>query len=247
MPHGAYVGKERSNKGKWKMEEGFSYFEERGIFKNNAFIMACENKNACEDMVREPYRAEFRNAASSSELNGFIEKYKDNDPDGLVPQARKKIPAAQKYEREQERLAAIKRAKEEREAYRTAFKNASSSSDLSAFVERYKNNDPEKLVPKARQKISAAQKRERDQSAKQEREYAARLAQECGRLYPGKLVSWTAKMCEGRVLGLFGGGCYDEKFQGIIVGGGKGIATAKITKPSHKSGEYSERSCSDFN
>ncbi|SFN03478.1 Protein of unknown function [Formivibrio citricus] len=112
---------------------------------------------------REAYRVAFKNASSSGDLSAFVERYKTNDPEKLVPKARQKIPTAQKQE-------AAKRTQEEREAYRAAFKNASSSSDLSAFVDRYKNNDPEKLVPKARLKIPAAQKREREQSARQVRE-----------------------------------------------------------------------------
>lgn len=176
-----YVEEERSDKGRWTTSLfGFKIFIEQGLFKDGVLVLACTDKYDCENKKLEPYRAAFRNASSSSELSSFIEEYQDNDPDKLVPKARQKIPAAQKREREQERLAAakrvkeeraaaVKRAQEERAAYRAAFRNASSSSELSDFVSKYAGNDPEKLVPKARQKMAAAQKREREQRAREER------------------------------------------------------------------------------
>ncbi len=74
----------------------------------------------------------------------FIAKYQNNDPDKLVAQAEKKLPDVQ-----------AKEAAEAHAQYRNEFESASSASDYQAFINNYKNNDPDNLVPKARQKLNS--------------------------------------------------------------------------------------------
>lgn len=108
------------------------------------------------------YRTEFAKATTAPSLKNFINRYRDNDPDGLVQQARSKLPG------------------QELEDYRAAFSRAMSTpiredngfgdpsifrkDALRRFVDSYRTNDPERLVLKANQelqKISADEERQR--------------------------------------------------------------------------------------
>lgn len=93
------------------------------------------------------YHADFANAKAASSLKRFIERYRDDDPEGLVEQARRKIPG------------------QELEDYRSAFRSAMNTplildKDLSdpglfrkdalrRFIDKYRSRDPEALTAKA--------------------------------------------------------------------------------------------------
>ena len=99
-------------------------------------------KIAEQDVASEQlsaYRHAYQNATTSFQLESFIERYKNNDPDGLVPLAEKRLPD----------LVA-----QEKADYEHAFETASSESDYEAFINRYSLNDPDTLVPKAQEKIN---------------------------------------------------------------------------------------------
>lgn len=106
------------------------------------------------------YRAEYANAKTAPALKRFIERYKDNDPENLVPLAQNKIPA------------------QTLEDYRAGFKRAMNTplrvewddpgvfrkEALRRFADYYRNNDPEQLAVKANDeymRMLAADERER--------------------------------------------------------------------------------------
>lgn len=84
------------------------------------------------------YQTDFKNSTSSNELKNFIGKYRNNDPGGLVAQAEMKIPEAELAEKAQ---VLVK--------YRAEFEKASKKYEYEQFVNKYRNDDPDKLVPKA--------------------------------------------------------------------------------------------------
>lgn len=110
------------------------------------------------------YRTEFAKATTAPSLKHFIERYQDNDPEGLVQQARSKHPG------------------QELDDYRAAFDRAMSTQvrednglgdpgifrkeALHRFVESYRTNDPERLAMKANkelQRMLARDERQRQQ------------------------------------------------------------------------------------
>lgn len=100
-------------------------------------------KKAADD--RQAYLNAFTNAKSSSALNAFIQRYTDNDPDELVPQAIELRDQAKANE------------------YRRAFENATTVAALDAAIQRYQGNDPEGLISKAlerRKLLYAAEQKE---------------------------------------------------------------------------------------
>lgn len=110
------------------------------------------------------YRTEFANATTAPRLKHFIERYRDNDPEGLVQQARSRLPG------------------QELDDYRAAFGRAMSTpvrednglgdpgifrkEALRRFVDSYRMNDPEGLAIKANyelQRMLAEDERQRQQ------------------------------------------------------------------------------------
>ena len=108
-------------------------------------------KEQREAKKRLAYREEFSKAQTASALNAFIQRYSNNDPDGLVPKATANLAEASVND------------------YRTAFDSAQTSSVLNAFIQRYQTNDPDKLIPKAIERRDLALISER-QAAEQQRQ-----------------------------------------------------------------------------
>lgn len=207
-----------------------------GDWTNSPALM----EQAIAENKLQKYRSAFKNSISSSDYSAFIKNYSANDPDKLISLARTKMAESLARER-----------LEQRNAYRAAFRDASSSSDYAAFISKYSGNDPDKLIPQAKKKMAAMQKQEQEQAriaaakqAQEERERAAqqaraeREAQEataraCDRLYQGKPVSWDIHWCDMW-------GCRPGTVEGIIIGVGKGVASVRKSDD----GKISERDCS---
>jgi hypothetical protein len=87
--------------------------------------------NAAEDLLA--YRQAFERAKSAGALAAFINRYSNNDPEALVPQAieRRQIVVANDYRRGAD---------------------ASTSAALDAYIQRFQGNDPDNLIPKAIQR-----------------------------------------------------------------------------------------------
>lgn len=114
-----------------------------------------EQKEAKE---RQAYQDAFTNARTATALNAFIQRYSNNDPDGLVPKATEKLTQASLND------------------YRMAFDSAQSSSALNAFIQRYQTKDPGNLVPKAIERRDLALVSER-QAEEQQRKLSAQEAE----------------------------------------------------------------------
>lgn len=114
-----------------------------------------EQKEAKERLA---YQEAFANARTATALNAFIQRYSNNDPDGLVPKATEKLTQASLND------------------YRMAFDAARSSSALNAFIHRYQTNDPDRLVPKAIERRDLALASER-QAEEQQRKLSAQEAE----------------------------------------------------------------------
>ena len=82
----------------------------------------------------------FARANSSSiALRNFIANFQNNDPAGLVPQAKSKLPQVESLEAAR---------------YQQSFDTASSRYDYENFINTYQSNDPDNLVPKAQEKLN---------------------------------------------------------------------------------------------
>lgn len=92
----------------------------------------------------------FSRADSSAALKNFIANFKDNDVDGLVPQAENKLPSVEAQE------ASIQLA-----SYHQAYSTASTRSDYEGFINTYQDNDPDGLIPKVRAKLNELIAKER--------------------------------------------------------------------------------------
>ncbi len=128
-------------------------------------------------------------------------------------------------------------------AYHKALINATTSNDINDFMITYKSNDPDKLIPKAKEKLSLALKLEKqnaDKIEKQRAEEATKREQEaqqnkrranCEHLYIGRVF-------EGR------GGVFGIKQQYIVEGFSKSSGRATIR--GSNSDYRQEVSCSDI-
>lgn len=81
------------------------------------------------------YHALFAAATTPGLINDFVAKYRDNDPEGLLPQAQARMQRAQAEE------------------CRRSFILATSPASLNSFIAKYEGNDPENLVPQARKRL----------------------------------------------------------------------------------------------
>lgn len=120
-------------------------------------------KQQKEVKERLAYQEEFSKARTTNALNAFIQRYSNNDPDGLVPKATEKLAQASIND------------------YRSAFDSAQSSSSLNTFIQRYQTNDPDKLIPKAIERRDLALASEQ-QAAEQQRQSNAREAERMQKL-----------------------------------------------------------------
>ena len=101
----------------------------------------------------------------------FRRRYSAYDPDNRVTS----IP-------EHLRRIAYKR-------YRDDFDQAQGVESLQAFIHNYGDNDPDKLVPQARQRLTAAAKRREDAQREKAQAAADRAKRLCASLYVGKAVN----------------------------------------------------------
>lgn len=188
---------------------------------------AC-SQNALKEL--EQYRSGFANANSVSELNELIEKYASNDPDKLIPLAKKKLILAEKRE------AAETKARE-LQTYRDSFKNARSSIDFNNFINTYYGKDPDKLIPKAEKMKSAALIREfsqeRQEAERQRREGEYRREHACDHIYVGKVVNAPIT----GLVTLFG--IKSQKAIVLGVSNRNGVATVRSVDNSGMTGELS--------
>jgi hypothetical protein len=101
------------------------------------------------------YRADFAESVTPDQLAAFADTYAGDDPDGLVPIARAKEEQARlqlaQDMREHFRAAAAAALA----AYRQEFEQATTGAQLARFIAQYAANDPDQLVPRARERRAA--------------------------------------------------------------------------------------------
>jgi hypothetical protein len=104
------------------------------------------------------YQDRFADAISSSDLQSFISAHELNDPDTLVPEAKRRLEVALKTERAKQ--------------YQDRFAAAKSSAELQSFIAAYGENDPDSLVPQAQKLLATVLKIEEAKQIKADRERA---------------------------------------------------------------------------
>ncbi len=93
-------------------------------------------ENAAVDLAKlEGYRAEAQAATTITPLLEFIKRYEDNDPEGLVIEARARLAKLQ-------------------QAY---LDGSHSSKDIGFFIRTFEREDPAGLVPQAHRKLAKAE------------------------------------------------------------------------------------------
>jgi len=102
------------------------------------------------------YKAAYADATTLEKIVEFERRYSGSDKDSLI--------------------AALQPRKRQllRDQYLMAFDTAKSPSDFTAFITRYAQDDPDGLVPRARQRLAIAQGKER---VLREKEAAAKLTE----------------------------------------------------------------------
>lgn len=106
------------------------------------------------------YRADYARATTAPSLKRFIEQYKNDDPENLVPLAQKKIPGQALEDYRAGFTRAMNTPLRDNLGDPGIFRKAA----LKQFFEFYRNNDPEQLAAKANDeylKMLAADERER--------------------------------------------------------------------------------------
>lgn len=136
----------------------------RDVAVDKTKVLALLQETKALDRVREEKAADdrrtyldaFAKAKSTSALNAFIQRYSDNDPDGLVPQAIERRDLAKGNE------------------YRRAFDNATTVAALDSFMQRYQGNDPDNLISKAmeRRKVALAEEQKNKQREEAQAAYS---------------------------------------------------------------------------
>ncbi|MGC4397631.1 hypothetical protein [Hydrogenophaga sp. T2] len=100
------------------------------------------------EQQRAQYLADFQNAKGSLiALRAFEQKYRGDDPDRLI-----------------EQLADVRRELQLQE-YRDRYAQVNSTSSMLAFIEDYRDNDPEGKVPGVRRRLDEEMQRQRDLEA----------------------------------------------------------------------------------
>lgn len=152
-----YGCKVRSNKGYTPCTSALTSFGSADWFGvagyNYYYLKKDDYGRLVTDILADPiyknfdYHALFSKATSKTDLEHWVEKFKGKyDPDNLVLTAEQRITAFKNEE-----TAGIKR--QQIEKYRRSFEAATSSSLLQSFIKEYTTNDPENLVPKAKEKL----------------------------------------------------------------------------------------------
>jgi len=100
------------------------------------------------EQQRNQYLADFQNAKGSLiALRAFEQKYRGDDPDRLI-----------------EQLVDVKRELQLQE-YRDRYAQVNSTSSMLAFIEDYRDNDPEGKVPGVRRRLDVEMQRQRELEA----------------------------------------------------------------------------------
>ncbi len=161
-PNGSkvYDCKVRSNKGYTPCTSALTSFAGADLFGISGYNYYRFNSKDFEqlrgDILATPmfidfdYHSSFSRATSITDLERWVRKFKGGyDPDNLVATAEQQITAFNEEkaaEAEQQRMA----------TYRRSFETAASSFFLQSFIREYSTNDPENLVPKAKEKLVKA-------------------------------------------------------------------------------------------
>ena len=128
------------------------------IAKSSGLIeMVEEDKQALSDeeiqqekaLALNIYHNAYAAITTPRSINSFIEKYRDNDPEGLITLARSRLPQAELTE------------------YRNAFDAVSKQQSivsLNNFIAQYSKYDPEQLTLKARELIQGIELKESDRA-----------------------------------------------------------------------------------
>lgn len=140
-------------------------------------VMTAYKTQTVEANRLKVYRLALQKAGTVDDLNQFIEKYKDNDPENLVAEAKTKLAEVEAKDRDD----AISR-------YRNEFQAADTVYSCRSFIEEYSLNDPDRLVPKVQLKLNSLLAQE-----KIEEEKARRSQIEEGR----KLSMWRQSLRDG--------------------------------------------------
>jgi hypothetical protein len=101
---------------------------------------------------RAAYQRAYEEAATLDDIRSFRSKYADNDPDGLIPRLAERENRLE-HERQRERFA-----------------SANTAAEFGAFISEYERSDYEGLIPEARKKLAVAEKRERIEWEKAQRD-----------------------------------------------------------------------------
>jgi len=147
-----------------------SYLKELDVGKIKDTVIQADLLSLINSDYYERYRKEFDEIRSSSAGLKFIDKYKGYDPDLLIPSLNERVVTLLDAENKEKYIA------EER----SAFSRIASSNQAIAFVDKYQANDPEKLVPSAKELIKKLKKQEEEQQKllkKQEEALQKELAQ----------------------------------------------------------------------
>jgi hypothetical protein len=146
----------------------------------DAVLAAAKEANLL-DVINQRYHDEYKNALTQNSpslvrLRRAVNTYKaaQYDPDTLIPAAEKQIADMQLTEADAEKTRF-------HEKYRKTFSNASSSEQWRSFVATYGNNDPDQLIPGAKEKLEIAEIQEekaRKQKAEQQEEQRRKQAKE---------------------------------------------------------------------
>jgi chemotaxis protein histidine kinase CheA len=214
------------------------------VAKAELGLSESQKREAAEARTRElqQYRDSFKNAHSSSDFSTFISTYYSDDPDKLVPMAKKKLASAQKREATEARQRELREAAEakarELQQYRDAFKNARSSSDFDTFIQTYQGKDPDRLIAKAKKMKANAERREAAERAEAERREQYRREHQCDHLYQGKKVTVYVKGAYTT--------CWGSDYEAIVLGFGNGKATVKFNRSNICTGETGEFSCNEL-
>lgn len=131
--------------------EGVSKLEE--LRANLMFEQKKQSAQAEADRVRASYLADFEGANALSKIQAFETKYRENDPDALIP---KLAPQKEKLRYE---------------AYRSTYANSKTSADMSKFVSDYATYDPDRLVGEAKKKVAQLQKQEQLEQQRLEKQH----------------------------------------------------------------------------
>lgn len=139
-------------------------------------LLAATRETGLLDMINAKFYQDYY-VANFSSSKGAVDKLQKfikvattsgYDPDRLVPEAEKQIS-------ELKEKAAIEKKEKQLQAYRRSFDTATTSSDIRTFIQRYTDNDPDLLIPKANEKLriaEAADAREAERQREVERKEA---------------------------------------------------------------------------